>query len=464
MDKKNKIIKINKDIKINIAGAIVAAIFLYVIITLILSLKKEPVTTYKVNKTDINNNIIVDGLIIRDELVLNSDKAGYVCYYIRDGEKIMKNSTVCTIDETGQVYNTINDTESYDGLLTADDYNEVRNLISLYKLSYSDTTFYNAYNFENSLNNKVLELTNEILMQQVGGGVSQNSLSAIISPESGLVTYYIDGYENYDISNISKSDFDRSNYKKDTLKTGDIISSGTPVVKIIPSEKWNLIIPISDEQFASINQAYSEEGSNLNFKINNSSYIISMPYEVIYANDGKYLNIMLDKFMLNFMSERFASVEIILEDDSGLKVPVSSLTEKEVYQIPVSYLSGGGNQSNNNKLNVQVMGEDNEITIKQISPTIYMIDDEYCYVDPLAFDETDVLLDINTNENLAVSIIPKITIQGVYSANRGIAEFKMVTIIKTIDDFALVKSDESLNIYDNIILDSSKVYENQIIY
>ena len=464
MDKKNKIIKINKDIKINIAGAIVAAIFLYVIITLILSLKKEPVTTYKVNKTDINNNIIVDGLIIRDELVLNSDKAGYVCYYIRDGEKIMKNSTVCTIDETGQVYNTINDTESYDGLLTADDYNEVRNLISLYKLSYSDTTFYNAYNFENSLNNKVLELTNEILMQQVGGGVSQNSLSAIISPESGLVTYYIDGYENYDISNISKSDFDRSNYKKDTLKTGDIISSGTPVVKIIPSEKWNLIIPISDEQFASINQAYREEGSNLNFKINNSSYIISMPYEVIYANDGKYLNIMLDKFMLNFMSERFASVEIILEDDSGLKVPVSSLTEKEVYQIPVSYLSGGGNQSNNNKLNVQVMGEDNEITIKQISPTIYMIDDEYCYVDPLAFDETDVLLDINTNENLAVSIIPKITIQGVYSANRGIAEFKMVTIIKTIDDFALVKSDESLNIYDNIILDSSKVYENQIIY
>lgn len=464
MDKNNKIIKINKDIKFNIAGAIVAAIFLYVIITLILSLKKEPVTTYKVNKTDINNNIIVDGLIIRDELVLNSDKAGYVCYYIRDGEKVTKNSTVCTIDETGQVYNTITDTESYDGLLTAEDYNEVRNLISLYKLSYSDTTFYNAYNFENSLNNKVLELTNEILMQQVGGGVSQNALSAIISPESGLVTYYIDGYENYDISNISKSDFDKSNYKKDTLKTGDIISAGTPVVKIIPSEKWNLIIPISDDQLASINQVYSEEGSNLNFKINNSSYIISMPFEVIYTNDGKYLNIILDKFMLNFMSERFASVEIILEDDSGLKVPVSSLTEKEVYQIPVSYLSGGGNQSNNNKLNVQVMGEDNEITIKQVSPTIYMIDEEYCYVDPLAFDETDVLLDINTNESLAVSIIPKITIQGVYSANRGIAEFKMVTIIKTIDDFALVKSDESLNIYDNIILDSSKVYENQIIY
>ena len=189
-----------------------------------------------------------------------------------------------------------------------------------------------------------------------------------------------------------------------------------------------------------------------------------MPFEIIYGNDGKYLNISLDKFMLNYMAERFVTVEIILEDDTGLKVPVSALTEKEVYQIPISYLSGGGNQSSNIKLNVQVMGDNNEITIKQVSPTIYKTDEEYCYVDPLVFDDTDVLLNIDSNETTAVSVVPRVNIEGVYSANRGIAEFRMVTVIKTIDDFALVKSDEALNIYDNIILDSSKVHENQIIY
>ena len=463
MDKNNKIIKINRDIKFNIASAVVACAFLYVVITLIISLKKEPVTTYNVNKTDINNNIIIEGLAVREELVLNSEKSGYVCYYIRDGEKIMKNSMVCTIDETGQVYNTISDSESYDGLLTSNDYNEVRDLISLYKISYKDSSFYNAYNFENNLNNKVLELTNEVLMQQVGQS-SGNSLAAISSPESGLVTYYIDGYENYNISNVNKSDFDKSNYKKDTLKTGDIISAGTPVVKIVPSEKWNIILPITDDQAAAINSVYSEEGARLVFKINNSSYDISMPFEIIYGNDGKYLNITLDKFMLNYMSERFVTVEIILEDDTGLKVPVSALTQKEVYQIPIGYLSGGGNQSNNNKLNVQVMGKDNEITIKQVSPMIYKTDEEYCYVDPLAFDDTDVIIDIDTNETIAVSVAPRVNIEGVYSANRGIAEFRMVTVIKTMYDFALGKSDEELNIYDNIILDSSKVHENQIIY
>ncbi|MBQ9609959.1 MAG: hypothetical protein IJV15_11035 [Lachnospiraceae bacterium] len=93
-----------------------------------------------------------------------------------------------------------------------------------------------------------------------------------------------------------------------------------------------------------------------------------------------------------------------------------------------------------------------------------MSDEENCYVDPLAFDEKDVLIDIDTNDTLPVSLIPKVSIDGVYSANKGIAEFTKVTIIKTIDEFALVESDESLNIFDNIIFDSSKVTENQIIY
>ncbi len=55
-------------------------------------------------------------------------------------------------------------------------------------------------------------------------------------------------------------------------------------------------------------------------------------------------------------------------------------------------------------------------------------------------------------------------IKGAYSANRGTAEFKEVTIIKTIDEFVLIESNEKIKVYDNIILDSSQVTENQIIY
>ncbi len=460
MSKNKKLIKFNRDIKINAATCVIAAILLYAVICIVNYVRKDPITTYKVNKSNINNNIILSGLIIRDEEVLSASKSGYICYYIRDGEKIEKNSTVCTVDESGQVYNVIADSEEYDDLLTADDYNEIRSLISLYKVGYKDSEFYNAYNFQNNVNNKVLELTNEIIMQQVSSADGAAvTLSAVTSPYSGLVTYYMDGYEDYNIADVKQADFDQSAYVKNTLKTGDVITEGTPVVKIIPSETWNIIAPISEEQLSALS-----DRDYVRFTINNSSYFITMPFEIINKEDGNYINIMLDKYLLNYISERFVTIEIYMEEDMGLKVPVSALVDKEVYKIPIGYLSAGGNQSASNRFNVQVRDESGEITIKQVTPNIYKTDEEYCYADPLSFEAADVLIDIETNQTVAVSVLETESIRGVYTANRGIAEFRVVTVIKTIDDFALVESDEELNVFDNIILDSKTVTENQIIY
>lgn len=460
MNKNKKLVKFNRDIKINAATCVIAAILLYIIISVVRYMGKEPITTYKVNKSNVNNNIILNGLIIRDEEIISSTKSGYICYYIRDGEKIEKNSTVCTVDESGNVYNSISSSEDYDNLLTTDDYKEIRSIISLYKAGYKDAQFYNSYNFQNNINNKVLELTNEVIMQQITStGGQAVSLSAVSSPYSGLVTYYIDGYEDYNINNINQSDFDQSAYTKQTLKTGDVISSGTPVVKIIPSENWNILAPITDEQ-----QEALADRTHVTFSINTSAYNITMPFEIINKDDGNYINIILDKYLLNYITERFVTLELYMDEDDGLKIPVSSLVDKEVYKIPISYLSAGGNQSNQNRINIQVREESGDITLKQVKPTIYKTDDEFCYVDPLSFDPTDVLIDIDTNDTTAVSVLPTDTLQGVYTANRGIAEFRIVTIIKTVDDFALIKNDEELNVYDNIILDSSAVTENQIIY
>ena len=192
MKQPNHIIQLNKEIRANAATIVIAAVLLYVVISVITSLSKESVTIYQVSKGDVSNDISLQGLAIRDEVIVNTQSAGYICYYITDGEKVKKNSTVCTVDETGDIYNTDNHSDdNYNSLLTSNDYANIRSLISSYKLSYSDVTFYNAYSFETSANNKVFELINEVLMQQAG--TSGYSLSSINAPDSGLVTYYIDG-------------------------------------------------------------------------------------------------------------------------------------------------------------------------------------------------------------------------------------------------------------------------------
>lgn len=459
MKQPNHIIQLNKEIRANAATIVIAAVLLYVVISVITSLSKESVTIYQVSKGDVSNDISLQGLAIRDEVIVNTQSAGYICYYITDGEKVKKNSTVCTVDETGDIYNTDNHSDdNYNSLLTSNDYANIRSLISSYKLSYSDVTFYNAYSFETSANNKVFELINEVLMQQAG--TSGYSLSSINAPDSGLVTYYIDGYEGYQISeNIKASDFDKAGYEKKAMKSGDYADAGTPIVKIIPSEQWNIVAPISQDELAELDgQSY------VKFRINNSNFTITMPFTIVEGSDGSYINIAIDKYMSNYLSERFVTIELIQSDETGLKIPNSALIEKQVYRIPLSYLSAGSNQNNENRLNLQRTDDNGNKTIQQMQPKIYKTDDQYAYIDPEGFEDSDILVNITSNATIAASLLEYYPLTGVYFANQGIAEFRQVTVIKTIDEFVLIKSGEELKAYDNIVLDAQSVTENQLIY
>ncbi len=459
MSNNRKTVKFKREIIINPATCVVFAILIYVVISVFISMRKEPITVYKVNKSNVSNNIELNGIAVRNEKIIRSTQNGYVCYYVRDGEKAQKYSTVCTIDKSGNVHDILTETEEYEDLFTKENYSDIRSIISLYKVNYNDISFYNSYVFENNINNKVLDLTNEILMQKLYAGNTISAGKTVTSPYSGIVTYYMDGFEDLTVNSVTMEDFDQSKYTKQTLKTSDVVDANTAILKIVPSENWNIVAPITQEQIAALG-----DKSKVTFYINNSSYTASMPFEIINGNDGTYINISMSKYMSNFLSERYLSIEIVMEEDLGLKVPVSAIVDKNVYKIPIEFFSAGGNQSYTTKLNIQVKDENGEITIKQVSPTIYKTDEEYYYVDPLVFDSTDVLYNINNNNTLAVSLLGSDTIKGVYAANRGTAEFKMITIIKTVDEFALIESDENLKIYDNIVMDATTVKENQIIY
>ena len=458
MKQDHRIVQLNKEIKANAATIVIAAVLLYVVISVITSLGKKSVTIYQVSKGDISNDITLEGLAIRNEVVVNTTNSGYICYYITDGEKVKKDSTVCTIDQTGELSNSVKNTDDSQAMLSQSDYTSIRNLLSSYKSTYSDVTFYNAYSFETNANNKIFELMNEIMMQQAGA--VKSGVATVNAPDSGLVTYYIDGYENYEISDaIKASDFDKAGYDKKAMKSGDMAEAGTAVVKIIPSEEWNIVAPITDDQLADI-----EGNTYVTFRINNSNFKITMPYTIIQGADGKYINIAIDKYMSNYLSQRFVSVEIVQSDDSGLKIPESAIVEKNVYKIPLSYLSAGSNQTMENRINIQRKDEKGNETIQQMKPRIYKTDEKYAYIDPDGIEDSDVLLDISSNETIAASLLEYETLTGIYFANQGIAEFRQVSIIKTIDEFVLIDGGDELKAYDHIVLNASEVSENQVIY
>ena len=76
MKQDHRIVQLNKEIKANAATIVIAAVLLYVVISVITSLGKKSVTIYQVSKGDISNDITLEGLAIRNEVVVNTTNTG----------------------------------------------------------------------------------------------------------------------------------------------------------------------------------------------------------------------------------------------------------------------------------------------------------------------------------------------------------------------------------------------------
>lgn len=456
--------KPSNEFRMNIGTIIFAIIFFYIIIRILISLQKESLSIYEVQNSYIDTNISATALIVRQEELVNATSSGYVSYYVRDGEKIGKNKTVYTIDETGSIYEKIKDADSDAFELTNDGLSEIRTRISNFENYFNYASFSDVYNFHYDIENAVLELTNEAMIEQLtsldDSSTDISTYKKVTTTDSGIITYYKDGYENFDIHNFKASDINKSNYKKATLKTGEIINSGDPVYKLITSENWYLIAELSDKQVKELS-----DQDTVTVNIHNSSKNITCNFELTKQDNKNFIIISLNQQMVNYINDRFIDIVIIQDQNNGLKIPNTSITKKSVYKIPIDYLSQGSDSTSNNLLNIKVLDDKGEVTLKQVSPDIYKTDDEYCYVDPNDFGQNDVLVNTQNNDTLALNTAEKAELQGVFCVNQGIATFRYIDVLYQDDEYTIVKPEVPYSIvwYDRIILDQSLVKENQII-
>lgn len=429
-----------------------------------MSLQKETLSIYEVQNSYIDTNISTTALIVREEKLVNSDSSGYVSYYVRDGEKIGKDKTVYTIDETGSVYEKIKDTDADALTMSQEALTEVRTRIATFENYFDYSNYSEIYNFRYDIENAVLELTNEALIEQLtsldDATTNVSTYKKVNTTESGIITYYKDGYESFDINHFNASDVDKGNYKKTTLKTGAIINAGDPVYKLVTSENWYLVAPITEEEKRSLN-----DKETVRINIHNSSKNITCNFRLVEVDNKYFIIIALNQQMVNYINERFIDIVILMDQKDGLKIPNSSITEKDVYKIPEEFLSKGSDSVDEDFLNVKQLNEQGEVTIKQVKPVIYKTEEGTCYVDPNNFSVTDVIVNTDNNETLALSQAQKDKLQGVFCVNQGTADFRYIEIVYQDDEYTIVKANIDYGIawYDRIVLNQSMVEENQII-
>lgn len=142
-------------------------------------------------------------------------------------------------------------------------------------------------------------------------------------------------------------------------------------------------------------------------------------------------------------------------------MPKSSIVSNDLYVIPAK-IQYKGKDDNNVGFNVQ-SSDRNKGESKIYYPPIAYADDENYYVSRLYFNDGEVITKPDSHETYVIGHTRKF--MGAYNINNGYTVFTVVSILDSTDEYNIIKiMDYSLKIYDRIVLDASKVTENQVIY
>ncbi|MBR5635633.1 MAG: hypothetical protein IKW81_01735 [Pseudobutyrivibrio sp.] len=456
--KDDKVIKYPKQYHISIGFVTIGVMFIYMFYHLLTYITDANITVYEVSQGSISSNLEYNALAIRQEHIINADTSGDILYLAENYTKVGSKSQVYAIDTSGEILSSLQDSsKSIDVSLDADDYNKLQNSISTYSFDYSNVGYNKLYSFKTDLESQVQQLYTvsamEAMNDSVQSAIASGTFNIYSSPSPGLIVYSIDGLEGLTVDSFISDSMDMSKYTSTNLKSQDSVVAGQPVYKLITSDHWNLICEVDKSLFDSLQ---SESYLKIKFLEDEVETWTSLSFA---EKAGKYYLILsLDDSMDRYAESRYVHIKIINNNISGLKIPNSSIVEKEFYTIPKSYAMQGNNDDDLGFL------RKNDSSSEYISPTIYYESDDYYYIDNESVSRGDIFVKPNANETYVVGTDTG-KLEGVYNVNKGYAVFKQIEILFQNNDYSIIKTGTNygISMYDHIVLQGDEVEENSII-
>lgn len=418
---------------------------------------------YEVKTGSLSVSNVYEGIALRDELVITSEQAGYVNYYAREGEKAGCGNIICALDESGQLQDLINKS-SADGesSLSEQDLSEIKNEMINFVSSFDASNFSTAYDFKFGIEGTVLKYANQNLLtnlNELNAQYNNGMVNLVTAPESGIVLYSIDGFEEKTAEEVDASWFDKTQYEKTQLISNSIVDEGDALYKLTDNERWSIIIPVERERAEELLEA-----EYVRVKFLKNQYESWGRVELIDGQDGNtYVQLHFTNSMVTFATDRFVDVELITDTQSGLKVPNSAIIEKQFFLIPMDYVTTGGINGTTVVLR-ETYAEDGSKGNEVIPVSIYAeVDGEYYIND----DELRVGDRIDKPDSVDSYTISKVSnLTGVYNINKGYADFKQIQVLNSNDEYSIIKSNTEYGLvaFDYIVLDAESVETDEFIY
>lgn len=463
---KNKITKFRKPLNFNIGMLIFVMVFIYVLVYVIISFRTEKIIPYEVKEGSLAVNYTYRALALRDEQVVTTEKSGYVSYFAREGERVAPGNLVYVVDETGQLKEYLENVALSEGKSTLlnDELIEMRSKMVMFAQEFNHHDFSAVYDFKYDLKTDVLRLSNSHILDNMDA-LYQNEMGSLLSKNyavnTGIISYYVDGFEDVEAGNITMEMFDEEKYKKQQFTDNAIITLGEPVYKLSKSENWSLVMPIEE----SMAQDFLDQ-DYIKVRFLKNEYESWGKVGIITGADAKsYLELKFNNSMITFVKDRYVDIELQVHDEVGLKIPNSSIVNKEFFLIPQEYVTIQGDNGMGSVLRERYK-EDGTVTSEALDIVLYNYDaaNKQYYVESVALQSGDNLILLNSQNRYTVS--KKGSLIGVYYMNKGYADFRQIQILYQNEEYSIVRSNTvyGLNVYDYVVLNASSVSDEQFIY
>ncbi len=448
--------------ELNIGIFLFAVVLIYLVVTVIMYLTGDNISVYEVRKGSIVNDNSYTGLIIREETSIEAEAGGYISYYQNENSKVKSGTDIYAVSKSPLDTELSGDNEE-NGISSASLNQEVQSGIALDLQSFNENfdsqNFSSVYSLKNEISNTLQNALSETRTEHLDAVIaaSGEDVSSFQADRDGIVAFSVDGYESLTKDTFTSDSLDRSDYENTVLSDGTYINAGEPVYRMITSEDWSVIVPLEKETAEALAE---DETQSVRVRIDKDSETLWADFSILEKGEDYYGCLDFDNSMIRYADERFLNIELILEDETGLKIPKSSVVEENFYVIPEDYITTGGNSSSDG---VMVRDSDGSGVFQEIS-VFDITEDGEAYVSREDLSEGDVLIRPESSETYTVEEVRPLT--GVYNINRGYAVFKKVTILCENDEYYIVQEGEDYGLYnyDHIVQDGSGVRPDEVVF
>lgn len=439
----------------NIGLILFGVIFIYLLVTILVYLTKNHVSVYEVREGSILKDTAYTGFILRDETVINAERDGYINYFALEGTKVGVKTRVCSISDQKLQFQEDSSDQAAE-MLTSEEQTAIQLKAKTFSENFNEERFGDVYTLKDNISTILDSKSNQSRQAQLDAMVVEGTQNLQIYQASmdGVITYSIDGYEGTSLSDVTEDMVRKTDYEKTDMQNNMKIKTGDPIYKLIRSDSWTVVILLDDDTAQEL-----ADTTSVKVKFSKDGETATAGFKIYNTKDANMGFLTFNNSMIRYVNDRYIDLELILEDESGLKIPKSSVVSKDFYTVPQDYLTQGGNSKSTG-----VLVDKGSDTPEFQQADVYYRNNEtgMVYLSTDVFKEGTVLRKEDSSDTYTLSETE--SLKGVYNINKGYAVFKQISILCASDEYYIVEEGNSygLSNYDHIALYGDSVHENDV--